>query len=45
MFMGGLILNPIYEIYCILKFNTSNTNVLLNSNVVPSILLRKVQFW
>ena len=45
VFIRGLVLNHIFEIYWILKFGTSNTNLLLNFNEVSSILVRKVQFW
>ena len=40
MFIRGLILNQISEIRLILKFSTSNTNLLLNSNEVSSILVQ-----
>ena len=42
MFIRGLILNHISEIHWILKFSTSNTKLLFNSNEVSSILVRKV---
>ena len=45
VFFRGLILNHISEIYWILEFGISNTNLLLNSNELSSILLRKAQFW
>ena len=45
MFIRGLILNHTSEIRWILKLSLSNTNLLLNSNSVSSILVRKVQFW
>ena len=45
MFIRGLILNHISEIRRILKFSTFNTNLLLNSNELASILVRKVPFW
>ena len=44
MFIRGLILNQVSEIRWILKFGTSNTNLLLNSNYVSSTLVRKVHF-
>ena len=45
MFIRGLILNHTFEIRWILKFSTSNTNLLLNFNEVSSILVQKVQLW
>ena len=42
MFIRGLILNHIFEIRWILKLGTSNTDLLLNSNEVSYILVRKV---
>ena len=45
VFIRGLFLNHISEIYWILKFGASNANLLLNSNEVSSILVRKLQFW
>ena len=45
VFIRGLILNCISEIYWILKLGTSNTNLLLNSSEVSNILVRKVHFW
>ena len=45
MFIRGLILNHISEFCWILKLSTSNTNSLLKSNEVSSILVREVQFW
>ena len=44
MFIRGLILNHVSEIRWILKFGTSNTNLLLNSNEVSRILVQKLQF-
>ena len=43
MSIGGLVLNYTSEICWILKFGTSNTNLLLNFNEVSSILVRKVK--
>ena len=45
MFIRGLILDQIYEMRWILKFSTSNINLLLSSNEVSSILVEEVQFW
>ena len=44
MFIRGIIFNHISKIRWILKLNTSNTNLLLASNEVSRILVRKVQF-
>ena len=42
MFIRGLILHDISEIHWISKFSTSNTKLLINSNEVSTILVRRV---